>query len=165
MNTPPMNTALVAESFILSEPADGSAPHLVSIQRDPERAATLSGTRGAVQLRYHSLQLIPVDLVDDLPGIWKALLDALEGFLAQGHAEVPFPGIDAKIILTGTGNLTKFSAGKVRHLVGAGELGDGILGGAGAYFAFAPNGNEAPLARLGELARLSEKSRANEPHS
>ena len=96
MNTPPMNTALVAESFILSEPADGSAPHLVSIQRDPERAATLSGTRGAVQLRYHSLQLIPVDLVDDLPGIWKALLDALEGFLAQGHAEVPFPGIDAK---------------------------------------------------------------------
>lgn len=31
MNTPPMNTALVAESFILNEPADGSAPHLVSI--------------------------------------------------------------------------------------------------------------------------------------
>lgn len=117
-----------------------------------------------MQLRYHSLQLIPVDLVDDLPGIWKALLDALEGFLAQGHADVPFPGIDARIMLTGTGNLAKFSAGTVRHLVDAGELGDGILGGAGAYFAFAPNGNEASLARLGELARLSEKSRVNEPH-
>ncbi|GAA1865023.1 hypothetical protein GCM10009715_10270 [Paeniglutamicibacter psychrophenolicus] len=146
-----MNTSLVAESFLRHEPADGTAAHLVSIQRDPERAAAVAGTRGAVQLRYHSLQLVPVDLVDDLPGIWNALLDAVEGFLADGKAEVPYPSLEAQILLERTGNLTKFTAGKVRHIVDAGELVDGILGGAQAYFGFAADAGQAAIGRIEEL--------------
>ena len=146
-----MNTALVAESFLRHEPADGTTAHLVSIQRDPGLAATLEGTLGAVQLRYHSLQLVPVDLVDDLPGIWNALLDAVDGFLADGRAEVPYPSIEAQILLERTGNLTKFTAGKVRHIVDAGELVDGILGGAEAYFGFAPAAGQAASGRIEEL--------------
>ncbi|RAX51132.1 hypothetical protein DQ353_01780 [Arthrobacter sp. AQ5-05] len=146
-----MNTSLVAESFLRHEPADGTTAHLVSIQRDPERAAAVAGTRGAVQLRYHSLQLVPVDLVDDLPGIWNALLDAVEGFLADGKAEVPYPTLEAQIRLERTGNLTRFTAGKVRHIVDAGELVDGILGGAQAYFGFAPDAGQAAIGRIEEL--------------
>jgi hypothetical protein len=150
-----MNTALVAESFLLHEPADGTTAHLVSIQRDPGLAATLEGTLGAVQLRYHSLQLIPVDLVDDLPGIWNALLDAVEAFLADGRAEVPYPSIEAQILLERTGNLTKFTAGKVRHIVDASELVDGILDGAEAYFGFAPHAAQMAPGRIGKLRTVA----------
>lgn len=150
-----MNTALVAESFLRHEPADGTTAHLVSIQRDPGLAATLEGTLGAVQLRYHSLQLIPVDLVDDLPGIWNALLDAVEGFLADGRAEVPYPSIEAQILLERSGNLTKFTAGKVRHIVDASELVDGILDGAEAYFGFAPHAAQTALDRIGRLRTVA----------
>lgn len=146
-----MKTALVAESFLRHEPADGSAAHLVSIQRDPGLAATLQGTLGAVQLRYHSLQLIPVDLVDDLPGIWNALLDAVEGLLADGRAEVPYPSIEAQILLERTGKLTKFTAGKVRHIVDASELVNGILDGAEAYLGLGPAPDRAALGRIGKL--------------
>jgi hypothetical protein len=127
------------------------APQLLSIQRDPERAATLEGTTGSVQLRYHSLQLVPVDLVDDLPGIWLALLEAVEGYLADGSSEVPYPSIDANILLTGTGSIAKFTVGKVRHIVDAGELVEGILGGAADYFGFASGAQDAPIARIGRL--------------
>lgn len=142
---------MVAESFLRTEPADGSAPHLLSIQRDPGRAATLRGTRGAVQLRYHSLQLIPVDLIDELPGIWTALLEAVDGFLADGQAEVPYPGREANIVLARTGKIVKFTVGTVRHIVDAGELVDGILEGAAAYFRFAPDPHGAAPRRIGEL--------------
>lgn len=142
---------MVAESFLRHAPADGSAPHLVSIQRDPALAATLQGALGSVQLRYHSLQLVPVDLIDELPGIWNALLDAVEGFLADGKAEVPYPSIEARILLERTGNIAKFTAGKVRHIVDAGELVDGILSGAAAYFGFAPGAQDAAIERIGEL--------------
>lgn len=146
-----MNTALVAESFILNEPADGSVPHLVSILRDPERAAALPGTRGSVQLRYHSLHLIPVDLIDDVPGIWAMLLHAAQGYLADGKAEVPYPGLDAVVLIEGTAAITKFTAGKVRHIVDAGQLIDGIASGAEAYFRFAPGLHQDVLARIQEL--------------
>lgn len=142
---------MVAESFLRHAPADGSAPHLVSIQRDPALAATLQGTVGSVQLRYHSLQLIPVDLIDDLPGTWNALLDAVEAFLADGKAEVPYPSIEAQILLERTGSITKFTAGKVRHIVDAGELIDGILSGAAAYVEFAGPGQQPATGRIGEL--------------
>lgn len=150
-----MNTSMVAESFILNEPADGSAPHLVSILRDPERAAALPGTRGSVQLRYHSLQLVPVDLIDDLGGIWNVLLEAALGFLAVGRAEVPYPGIDAVVLLEGTASITKFTAGKVRHIVDAGQLIDGIASGAEAYFRFAPGSHDHCLASIEELRALA----------
>ncbi len=146
-----MNTSLVAESFLWHEPADGSTPHLLSVQRDPGRAAAVTGTRGSVQLRYHSLHLIPVDLVDNLPGIWNALLDAVEAFLAEGKAQVPYPSIDAEILLERSGTITKFTAGKVRHIVDPGELVDGILGGAEAYFGFASHTEQAAIERIEKL--------------
>ncbi|MBV1778221.1 hypothetical protein KRR55_03710 [Paeniglutamicibacter sp. ABSL32-1] len=146
-----MNTAMVAESFLRHAPADGSAPHLVSIQRDPERAAALEGTIGSIQLRYHSLQLVPVDLLDDLPGTWHALLDTVEGFLADGLAEARYPSIDAGFRLDASGGVAKFTAGKVRHIVDAGELIDCILGGAAEYFRFAPGTQDAAIARIGRL--------------
>lgn len=146
-----MNTALVAESFIALDPAEGTAAQLVSIQRDAQRAATLPGTRGAVQLRYHSLQLLPVELVDDLPGIWYALLEAVEGFLAVGSATVPFPTLEAEIVLQSTGKLTRFTAGKIKHLVDPAELIGGILDGAQAYFGFAPEADGAAVTRIGRL--------------
>lgn len=146
-----MNTSLIAESFILHQPSNGAIEQLVSIQRDPERAATLPGTRGSVQLRYHSLQLIPVDLIDDVPGIWRALLDALEAFLPTGEAEVSYPNLEATILITGDGSLTKFTAGKVRHIVELDLLIDGILSGATEYFTFAQADHGADLARIAEL--------------
>lgn len=146
-----MNTSLIAESFILNQPDNGTTEHLVSIQRDPERAALLPGTRGSVQLRYHSLQLIPVDLIDDVPGIWRALLDALESFLRTGQAEVSFPTLEATILLTGSGSLTKFTAGSVRHIVELDLLNDGILSGAAEYFGFAQADHGADLARIAAL--------------
>jgi hypothetical protein len=127
---------MVAESFLRHAPADGSAPQ---------------GTIGSVQLRYHSLQLVPVDLVDDLPGIWHALLEAVEGYLADGSSEVPYPSIEANILLTGTGSIAKFTVGKVRHIVDAGELVEGILGGAADYFGFASGAQDEPIARIGRL--------------
>ncbi len=142
---------MVAESFLRHEPADGATPHLVSIQRDPGRAAGLEGTVGSVQLRYHSLQLVPVDLVDDLPGIWHALLDTVEGFLADGHAEARYPSLEAGFGLEARGDIAKFTAGKVRHIVDAGELIDGILGGAAAYFGFAAGTQDAAMARIKQL--------------
>jgi hypothetical protein len=150
-----VNSSLVAESFLLHEPADGSTPHLVSIQRDPDLAATLAGALGSVQLRYHSLQLVPVDLIDDLPGIWHALLDAVEAFLVDGRAEVPYPVIEAGFGLETSGSIAKFSAGKVRHLVDAGELVDGILGGAAAYFGFVPGAQDAAMERINGLRSLA----------
>ena len=152
---------MVAESFLRHEPADGSKPHLVSIQRDPERAATLEGTIGSVQLRYHSLQLVPVDLVDDLPGIWHALLDAVEGYLAEGSSEVPYPSIDANILLTGTGSIAKFTVGKVRHIVDAGELVEGILAGAADYFGSAStSGSGAQDEEIARIGRLRTRAAA-----
>ncbi|PQZ93501.1 hypothetical protein CQ018_07405 [Arthrobacter sp. MYb227] len=146
-----MNTSLIAESFILNQAGNGASAHLVSIQRDPDRAALLRGTRGSVQLRYHSLQLIPVDLIDDVPGIWRALLDALEAFLATGEAEVSYPTLEATILMTGGGSLTKFTAGKVRHIVELDLLIDGILSGATEYFSFAREDYGADLARIAAL--------------
>lgn len=146
-----MNTALIAESFILNAPTDGTPEHLVSIQREPERAALLPGSLGSVQLRYHSLQLIPVDLVDDVPGIWRALLEALESFLATGEAEVPFPNLEAGIVITGHGPWTKFTAGSVRHLVEPDLLIDGILAGAAEYYSFAGSEHAADAARVAAL--------------
>ena len=146
-----MNTSLIAESFILNQSENGATEHLVSIQRDPERAALLPGTRGAVQLRYHSLQLIPVDLIDDVPQIWRALLDALEAFLATGEADVSYPTLEARIMITGTTSLTKFTAGTVRHIVELDLLTDGILSGATDYFNFAQADHAADLARIAAL--------------
>lgn len=146
-----MNTSLIAESFILNQSENGASEHLISIQRDPERAALLPGTRGSVQLRYHSLQLIPVDLIDDVPGIWRALLDALEAFLATGEAEISYPTLEATILLTGNKSLTKFTAGKVRHIVELDLLTDGILSGATDYFGFAQADHEADLARIASM--------------
>lgn len=146
-----MNTSLIAESFILNQPANGASAHLVSIQRDPDRAALLQGTQGSVQLRYHSLQLIPVDLIDDVPGIWRALLEALETFLATGEAEVSYPSIEATILITGSESLTKFTAGKVRHIVELELLIDGMLSGATEYFTFARADHGADLARIAAL--------------
>ncbi len=132
-----MNTALIAESFIASGSVGSATGQLVSIQRDPERAAAAGGSRGSIQLRYHSLQLVPVDLIDEVPGIWAALLDVVESFLAEGTGQGRYPGLDAEIVLQTTGGIAKFTAGKVRHIVDTGELIDAILDGAAAYHHFA----------------------------
>lgn len=124
---------MIAESFV----AAGAEGRLVSVQRDPERAAALGATRGSVQLRYHSLQLIPVDLIDELPGIWAALLAVVESFGAKGRGEARYPGLDVEIVLESTGGLAKFTVGTVRHIVDAGELVDAIGEGALAYRRFA----------------------------
>lgn len=146
-----MKTSMIAESFLRHEPADGSPPHLVSIQRDPGRAAGVEGTLGSVQLRYHSLQLIPVDLLDELSGIWHALLGTVEGFLTDGRSTVPYPCLEAEFALESSGSMTKFTAGKVRHIVDAGELVDGILGGAMEYFNFVSGTQDAAMTRIGRL--------------
>lgn len=134
---------MIAESFVAAD----SFGHLISIQRDPERAAAAGGSRGSVQLRYHSLQLVPIDLIDELPGIWAALLDVAGSFLAEGRGQGRYPGLDAQIVLESTGGTAKFTAGKVRHIVDAGELIGAILGGAAAYHRFA--GSAEP--RIAEL--------------
>ncbi|NKG20650.1 hypothetical protein [Paeniglutamicibacter terrestris] len=152
-----MKTSMIAESFLRHEPADGSPPHLVSIQRDPSRAAGVDGTLGSVQLRYHSLQLIPVECIDELPGIWHALLDTVEGFLTDGRATVPYPCIEAEFTLESSGSRTKFTAGKVRHIVEAGELVNGILDGAMEYFDFVSGTQDAAMTRIG---RLRERANA-----
>ena len=54
-------------------------------------------------------------------------------------------------MLARTGNIAKFTAGNVRHLVDAGELVDGILEGAAAYFRFAARSARCGARRIGEL--------------
>lgn len=124
---------MIAESFVAANPEG----HLISVQRDPERAAARGSTIGSVQLRYHSLQLIPVDLIDELPGIWSALLGVVESFGAEGRGQARYPGLDVEIVLESTGGIAKFTVGKVRHIVDAGELIEAIGEGALAYRRFA----------------------------
>lgn len=171
--------ALVAESFLLipdtvTDLADFTARpahYLVGIEADPGAAAALwfsrrerhkYGSEGLVRLRYHSLDLIPGDLWDDVTGIWFALLDAVEGYLRTGHGSGTLPDQPVTLELQRLGRSARFSANGIRHVVDPADVIPGILDEARRYFTWVNDtigeGQHQALARLAELEPLAAES-------
>ncbi|GAA4380850.1 hypothetical protein [Paeniglutamicibacter cryotolerans] len=174
--TPTVRRALVAESFLLipdtiTDLADFTARpahYLVGIDADPAAAAALwfarrerhpYGSEGLVRLRYHSLDLIPVDLWDDVTGIWLALLDAVEGYLRTGHGSGPLPEQPVELELQRLGRSARFTANGIRHVVDPDAVVPGILAEAHRYFSWVNDiigeGQHQVFARLAELEPLA----------
>lgn len=182
MNTTPApRRALVAETFLLvpatvTDLADFTARpahYLLGIDADPDAAAALwfsrrerhgYGSEGLVRLRYHSLDLIPVSLWDDVTGIWFALLDALEGYLRTGHGSGTLGGQPVELELQRLGRSARFSANGIRQVVDPNDVVPGILAEARRYFGWVNDvigeGQQQAFARLDELEPLAEQALA-----
>ncbi len=100
--------------------------YLVSVDREGKRAAALwfdratrnpHGSDGLVHLLYHGQQLIPLDLWDEVTGIWLALLDVLEGFLAAGDGNETLSGQPVSVAMKGTPRSATFTANSMSHKV------------------------------------------------
>ncbi|MFJ6417214.1 hypothetical protein [Paeniglutamicibacter sp. NPDC091659] len=147
-----MNTnAFATETFLLvphtvTDLADFRARpghYLVSVDREPERAAALwfdratrnpVGSDGLVHLLYHGQHLLPLDLWDDVTGIWLALLDVLDGFLDAGNGTGTLSGQPASLALKGTSRNAVFTANGMSRRVDPADVVPGILTGAERYF-------------------------------
>lgn len=148
--------AVTSETFLLI-PATvtdlddfGAHPdtHLVSVRDEPARAARLwhdratrnpTGGDGLVQLSHHGVALIEPSLWDDVDGVWRALLDVTEAFLAhpgphRRRAEETFPGQPAPIRLEQKGHATLITVGDRTTAVDATTFVPGLLDAAIAWF-------------------------------
>ncbi|PQZ93502.1 hypothetical protein CQ018_07410 [Arthrobacter sp. MYb227] len=129
----------------LAELAAGPDQYLVSVDAEPKGAAKIwfdraarnpFGGAGCVHIRYFEEQLIPLELWDDTVGIWDALLDAMEGFLATGVGRGNF---SPEFSLVGSIHAASFSAHGVSHQVDPLELIPAVLDGAQRYFSWIEN--------------------------
>lgn len=175
-HVPAGQRALIAESLLLipdtvSDLADFTARpghYLVSIDADPEAAAALwfnrrarlgYGSDGVLRLRYHSLELIPGDLWDDVTGTWFALLDALEGYLRTGAGTGSLSGQPVQLELQRLGRFARFSVNGIRHVLDPDDVIPGILAEARRYFTWVHEvigeGQQQAFARLAELEPLA----------
>lgn len=115
-NDDEMLPAVESDSFLLiphtvidlEDFTENHESYLVSVSREPERAAALwrarlkrnpYGDEGFVSLSHYGRDLISGDLWDQVGGIWSALVEAIEAFLDDGQAEVFFPGQPVPIAL------------------------------------------------------------------
>lgn len=170
MNREVSREALVAESFLLvphtvRDLADLVARpehYLVSVERDGARAAALwfdratrnpPGSDGLVQLDYHGRQLLPAGLWDEVTGIWLALLEVLEGFLAAGEGMATLSGQPVAFALKGAPRSATFTANGVSHRVDPAEVLPGVLAGAERYFSWVHHAIGGPQG--GNLARVA----------
>lgn len=175
-----MNTNTFAtESFLLiphtvTDLADFCARpehYLVSVDREGKRAAALwfdrdtrnpHGSDGLVHLLYHGHQLIPLDLWDEVTGIWLALLDVLEGFLAVGEGNETLSGQPAANAMKGAPRSATFTANNVSHKIDPAIVVPGILAGADRYFRWVHNtigdGQGDALARIEGLVRAATET-------
>lgn len=119
--------------------------YLVSIDAEPKRAANIwfdraarnpYGGDGCVQIRYFEAQLIPLELWDDTVGIWIALLDAMENFLATGVGRSDY---SPEFSLVGSIHGASFSAHGVSHQVDPLDVIPAVLDGAQRYFSWVEN--------------------------
>lgn len=119
--------------------------YLLSIDREGPRAAALwfdratrnpFGSDGLVHLQYHGQHLIPLDLWDDVTGIWLALLDVLDGFLTAGDGRGTLSGQPVTVAMKGTPRSAAFTASGMSHKVDPAVVVPGILAGADRYFSW-----------------------------
>ncbi|MDF1488278.1 hypothetical protein [Tessaracoccus caeni] len=118
--------------------------YLLSIWRELRRCADIwrdratrhpFGGEGVVSLRYDGRELIRPDLWDDTSGIWRALVDAVEGFLAAGVGSAWFPGQPVPVRLERKGrDGAMLTIGEDRFFVDPQALVPGVLDEAEQYF-------------------------------
>lgn len=144
--------SIESETFLLTTHTVRDLEHLVahpekyllSIMREPKWCADIwrdrvtrdpCGGEGVVSLRYDGQQLIRPDLWDDTQGIWRALVDALEGFLAAGVGSAWFPGQPVPIRLERKGrDGAVLTIGEDRFFVDPEVMVSGVLDEAERYF-------------------------------
>lgn len=146
--------------------------HLLSMYREPERAAAWwwermsknpYGSEGLLSLSYHGRELIPVDLWDEVSGIWHALIELVEEFLRAGSAEMLFPDQPVSLLLWATGRTTLFGANGQTSVVDPLDFIPGLLDEAARYFSWVERhvgvGEGESIGRIQSVRAMYESGR------
>lgn len=142
---------VVAETFILSAATVTDledfvarpAAHLVSVEREPDRAAALwrerltrnpYGGDGLVRLSIFGREVFTADQWDDVDGIWHELVELCGGYLTTGDAAVTFPGQPIEITMRRAGPGAVLTVGDDRIPVDPAVFVPGVLDQAERFF-------------------------------
>ncbi|MDO5683241.1 MAG: hypothetical protein Q4G46_10490 [Propionibacteriaceae bacterium] len=117
--------------------------YLVSVEAEPARAAEVwldrlkrnpYGSDGLLRLAYFGRDIFTADQWDDVDGLWHELVGLCQGFLADGHAEMSFPGQPLVMSFERKGNVGIFRVGANRVPVDPSDFIPGVLDSAERFF-------------------------------
>jgi len=123
--------------------------YLVSVDREPERAARLwherlkrhpYGSDGLVRLSTFGRDVFTADQWDDVDGIWQELVELCRGYLASGGAAVMFPGQPIEITMRPAGPGAVLTVGTDRMAVDPSVWIPGVLDRAERFFTWVAGG-------------------------